>query len=113
MVRKLPRLSGWVVISGIMLVGLFFISPQQVDVTFYKLALICIAAVVGYWLDRSLFPYARPDGYLKRNWHYGTEAREDEADYKIVEGYELAFIAATVRRALIVLAVIIGMGLGL
>jgi hypothetical protein len=34
--------------------------PEQLGVTLYKLLLVSIAAILGYHLDRALFPYASP-----------------------------------------------------
>jgi len=59
--KQLPRMFDWLLIT-LVLVGLIaLLSPQQLPVSLYKLSLISMAAVVGYWIDRSLFPYARPD----------------------------------------------------
>lgn len=51
------------------------VSPQQLPVVIYKLALITLAAVLGYWLDRSLFPKARPGQYLKHEDRLMAEGR--------------------------------------
>ena len=75
--------------------------------------LISLAAFVGYWLDRSLFPYARPDGYLLRDWRHGTEEPEFEADYPVLAEHVLPFCVAMLRRAIIVGAVVVGVALGL
>lgn len=40
------------------LVALFF--PQQLGVLLFKLNVLALAAILGYMLDRGLFPYARP-----------------------------------------------------
>ncbi len=61
MLNKLPRMSGWLLITLILITLIYVFSPQQLLVSLYKLSLITMAAVVGYWIDRSLFPYARPD----------------------------------------------------
>lgn len=46
---------------AIVLVGLvFFLAPAQLPVIIHKFALEALAAVMGYWLDRHLFPLARP-----------------------------------------------------
>ena len=87
--------------------------PQQLPVALYKLSLISLAAVVAYWLDRSLFPYARPDSYLERDWRHGTDEPEGDADFRVVPGYVLPFCTAMLRRAIIVGAVVIGVALGL
>jgi hypothetical protein len=55
-----PRMSGWLAVVVLLLIAVWLIAPHQVPVSLYKLSLVTLAAVVGYWLDRSLFPYARP-----------------------------------------------------
>lgn len=64
---KKPRLSGWLLTSVLLLGTIGLVSPQQLPVVVYKLSLITLAAVLGYWLDRSLFPKARPGQYLKHD----------------------------------------------
>jgi len=58
---KIPRMADWLLITLVLLAAIAVLSPQQLPVSLYKLSLITMAAVVGYWIDRSLFPYARPD----------------------------------------------------
>lgn len=89
---QLPRLSGWLLITLLLLLAVWLLAPQQLPVSLYKLSLVTLAAVVGYWLDRSLFPYGRPD-----------DLQVDEPEH---------FGAAMLRRALIVSACMIAMGLG-
>ena len=57
---KTPRLWVWMLITVVLLAAVFAVAPQQLPVSLYKLSLVTLAAVVGYWIDRSLFPYARP-----------------------------------------------------
>lgn len=90
--QRAPRLWGWAVITILLTLGIWSLSPQQLPVTAYKLSLVTLAAVVGYWLDRSIFPYARPD----------------ESSGMGV----LAFVAAMLRRAIIVGCAMLAMGLG-
>ena len=72
---KKPRLSGWLLTSVLLLGTIALVSPQQLPVVIYKLALITLAAVLGYWLDRSLFPKARPGQYLKHDDRLMAEGR--------------------------------------
>ena len=58
-----PRLSGWLVASVALFVAIGWPSSAQIPVVIYKLSLVSLAAVLGYWLDRSLFPWARPDSF--------------------------------------------------
>ena len=96
-----------------MLVAIAIVAPPQLPVVLYKATLLALAAVVGYWLDRALFPYARPDGYLHRDWRYGTDEPEGDVDYPVVAGYEAVFLWAMVRRALVVGAAMLAMATGL
>lgn len=91
---KLPRMSGWIVITVLLTVAIYMLAPQQLAVSLYKLSLITTAAVVGYWIDRSLFPYARPDKFEQ---HY----------------LNANLIAASMlRRAIIVGSAMLGVSLG-
>ncbi len=58
----------------------------------WKLLLLSAAAFLGYWLDRTLFPYGRPDDWL-------DEPR--------------VFSACQVRRAIVVGCCLLGMGAAL
>lgn len=91
-----PRLSGWLLITLVLLACVWAIAPQQLPVSLYKLSLVTLAAVVGYWIDRSLFPYARPDIFFQ---------------YRTVPATTL-LAAAMIRRAIIVGCAMLAMGLG-
>ena len=83
--------------------------PCHIDwIVIYKLALITLAAVLGYWLDRSLFPKARPGQYLKHDDRLMAEGR-----FPVQTGLHLVFSAALIRRALIVAAVCLAVAMGL
>lgn len=110
---RASRHSLWLAIALVLLVVLAIISPVQLPVLAYKAAQIALAAVLGYWLDRALFPYARPDGYLDRDWRLGTTAPEGDADFPIVPDYQTPFCIAMLRRAIVIAAVVIGVALGL
>lgn len=108
-----PRSSLWLIAAVALLALIAQVSPVQLPVVLYKTALIALAAVLGYWLDRALFPYARPDGYLCREWRKGTDEPQNQADYPVVGDHMLAFCVASLRRALVVGAVVLAMALGL
>lgn len=91
----LPRLTLWALTAIALLFAISVVSPQQLPVVLYKLSLVTIACVLGYWLDRTLFPYDRPHTYQE----YGEDL--------IPRGL------AMLRRALIVLACVLGLTLGL
>ena len=110
---RAPRTTTWLVLAALLLVAIAIVAPPQLPVVLYKASLVALAAVLGYWLDRTLFPYARPDGYLARDWRYGTAEPEGDVDYPVVTPYIRAFTAAMIRRALIVGCVVLGMAAGL
>ena len=60
------RMTDWLIVALALALVVWLIAPQQLPVSIYKLSLVSMAAVAGYWIDRSLFPYARPDGQLAR-----------------------------------------------
>ncbi len=86
-----PRLSGWIIITLVLLACVWVVAPHQLPVSLYKLSLVTLASVVGYWIDRSLFPYARPDK---------------------VPGVDGLPGMAMIRRAIIVGCAMLAMGLG-
>ncbi|WXN04043.1 putative holin [Escherichia coli] len=105
---KKPRLRGWLVAAVLLLLIIALVSPQQLPVVVYKLSLISLASVLGYWLDRSLFPKARPGQYLKHDERLMAEGR-----WPVQTGLHLVFAAALLRRALIVAAVCLAVAMGL
>ena len=110
---KQPRLFGWLIATVLLLAVIGLLYPHQLPVSLYKLSLVTMAGVAGYWLDRSLFPYARPDGYLYADWRYGTEEPEGASDFPVLHDYHLVFCAAMLRRAIVVGTVVIGVAMGL
>ena len=85
------RMTDWLIVALVLALVVWLMAPQQLPVSIYKLSLISLAAVAGYWIDRSLFPYARPD------------------DLSLSD---LQTASAYLRRAFIVGACIIGVSLG-
>ena len=110
---RAPRTTTWLVLAAVLLVAIAIVAPPQLPVVLYKACLVALAAVLGYWLDRALFPYARPDSYLEQDWRLGTLEPVDDADYPVCERYTREFCVAQLRRAIIVGAVVIGVALGL
>ena len=103
-----PRLLGWLLFTLVLLIGLTIFAPQQMQVVVYKTALVTLGAVLAYWIDRALFPYARPHTCQKQQ--SGPDLGPSDSDrYRS----EMRFAAACIRRALIVLACVLGLTLGL
>lgn len=117
--KRFPRLTTFVLLAIIFLVLIAIVSPVQLPVVLYKMALISLAAVLGYWLDRALFPYARPHGYLVDDWRKPCQPDTrkslelQDPDFPVLHNHHLLFIGSTLRRAIIIFAVVIGVALGL
>lgn len=117
------RLRNWIILAVALLAAIAIISPEQLGVTLYKLSLVSIAAILGYHLDRALFPYASPGSYLLTDWKQGVADRKSMPgeieystggpEYPVATGYELIFAAVLLRRALIVAAICLGVTMGL
>lgn len=105
---RLKRLIGWQLTAVLLLVVIALVSPQQLPVVIYKISLITLAAVLGYWLDRSLFPKAALGQYLVHD----PELME-RGEYPVKNGYQRIFAAALIRRAIIVAAVCLAVAMGL
>lgn len=115
---KLPRLYGWLIATILLLVTIGLLYPQQLPVSLYKLSLVSMAGVAGYWLDRSLFPYARPDSFMVEVVPKEEACDIDlDADCKLIpwetvnsDGF--LFAMAMLRRAVIVGCAMLAIGLG-
>lgn len=116
-IPTLPRMTDWLLVALALSLVIFLFYPQQIPVSLYKLNLIAIAGVVGYWLDRSLFPYARPDSFTARC----IEDIEDDPDLldaplqfnlEIALKNDCLFAVSMIRRSIIVAAAMIAVGLG-
>lgn len=114
---RLPRMWDWGVVALVLLVLVAFLAPHQLPVSLYKLSLVALAAVAGYWIDRSLFPYARPDLFLGLD--LSDELEEDGPDGTWLETSGMAddvllrtMGVCMLRRAIIVAAAMLAVGLG-
>lgn len=83
------RLFECMVLAILSMLIVAYVTPQNLTVTIYKLSLVCLFALIGFRLDRMIFPYARPD-----------RVPHDQA------------ALAGLRRAVVIAAVIIGGTIG-
>lgn len=108
---KTPRLF-YLFLFNLALIGIIFaIAPQQAPVTLYKLSLVTLAGLVGYWLDRAIFPYARPDSFIKSR-SVKFNQMYPFAEPVIHKDLEFVFAATLIRRAIIIGCAMLAMGLG-
>lgn len=113
-----PRLIGWIIVTILLTAAVWLLAPQQLPVSLYKLSLVSLAGCIGYWLDRSLFPYARPDSF--QTLEDAILAEPDDIDHaggpdvlvSVAGGQDMLFAAAMLRRAIIVGCAMLAMGLG-
>jgi hypothetical protein len=77
----------------------------------YKLCAVLMGGCGGYLLDVSLFPYAKPSGYLAKSWRDETAFVEDAPDHKVAD--EPCFMVACIRRAIIVATAMLAVALAL
>lgn len=85
-------------------------------VTFYKAHLMALGGWGGYWLDRSLFPYARPHEQLQEDLEDPLPEVGGVSGSEMIMGSALmttsAFGQSMLRRAIIVAACLVCVGLG-
>lgn len=97
-------------VTGLVLFG----SPEQSPIGRYKLSLAMLAAVVALFFDTAVFPYASPDSYLDDDWRKTPDtARPHEADYPVAKDCRALFVAACLRRVLVVAVFVLAVSLGL
>ena len=95
-------------------VVLLVVSPAQVPVVLYKLALVTLAAILGVFFDVAVFPFAAPHSYLDDDWtRLPGDARPHRADFPVAEECGRLFAAACLRRAAVVAAFVVAVSLGL
>ena len=124
------RMADWVIAAALLTLLVWLLAPGQLPVTVYKLSLVALAAVAGYWIDRSLFPYARPDLFFELR--HGAEDAPRETTFTSLGGVlsfaeaetainmedarpdELMRLAGVsmIRRAAIVCGAMLAVGLG-
>ena len=54
------KLRGFTLLAAVLTAAVFLIAPAQFPVVLHKFSLVTLAAVLGYWLDRHIFPESRP-----------------------------------------------------
>lgn len=87
------RASPWLLATIPAAVAVALIAPYQLGVLVWSLCKLTLGAYLGYWIDRTIFPYARPG-------HAFDEGRHADG------------ASASLRRAVIMAATILALGSG-
>lgn len=53
--NAMTRVGGWILTTALLLVGIYYLAPQQLEVIAYKAALVTLAATLAYMIDRTLY----------------------------------------------------------
>ena len=99
------RMSLIGLLAAALIVAIVIVAGQQIVVGVWKLALVAIAAYGGYWLDRELFPYARPHGMAEPDSNDGMWNTNDPTGH--------VFVGSMIRRAAIVVGTMVAVALAL
>jgi hypothetical protein len=101
----------FVLLSLILFGYIAYISPNKAQLIAYKLSLVSLFAILGYWLDLLLFKSFRPNDLkhdMNENMDYMCSRGKRTHDY-----LSRLLPIAVLRRALIIFACILGGSLGL
>jgi len=91
---KIPRMSGWTLITIGLVAAIWVVSPKQLEVVAYKTLLLTLAVVLSYHADRAIFKRVRD--------RLGPDMPRD-----------IFAAARLLSRALIFLGCVLGLTLGL
>lgn len=121
----LPRMTLWLLLSLVLFGLAMYVASAHpgslLAVSLYKVHMVSIAGWCGYWLDRALFPYARPHTFVHDDQDqqiHGSPAVASvdfsDTGLELIDGGIVSHMAGLVmlRRALIALGALIAIGLG-
>lgn len=111
--KRAPRMTLPNILANVLVLVVAAVAPHQAPVLMYKLAGVLMGGCGGYMLDVSLFPYAKPSGYLAKPWRDELDFKDSAPDHSLAVGCQWLFIAACARRAFIVAASMLGVALAL
>lgn len=87
----------WLLASIIAVSVVGWIAPHQLGVLIWSLSKLCLGAYLGYWIDRGIFHYARPGKF--------------QLESQLPDTWRAACLCM-LRRALVMSAAILALGLG-
>lgn len=123
---RVPRMLAWVAASLLLIITARFaqdLAPGSIlAVSLYKAHLLALGGWGGYWLDRALFPYDRPHQHVlpagERVWIEPDTADPAgsnapiEAELATSEADSFGLAMSSLRRAIVVAACLVCVGLG-
>lgn len=101
--RALP----WLVFALIATAVVFVLAPHQIGLLVWSLSKLCFGAYLGYWIDRTIYPYARPHDLF-----HAAERYEGQKLRRAANHLRHQASLATLRRAAVMAAAIVALGLG-
>lgn len=115
-IRDKLRVGPWLVAAVLMAAIVGVLYPHQLGVLLWSLTKLAFGAYLGYWIDRSIFPYARPGDAILEAEDPGHGPAGDPEDgnwltLMVADGLlqpELLML----RRAIIIAAAVLALGLG-
>lgn len=91
------RLWPWLIGALIATAVIGILAPHQIGILLWSLSKLCFGAYLGYWIDRNIFNYARPGK---------AQFRDGNLEAQRIVGMWM------LRRALIIAAALLALGLG-
>lgn len=90
------RIWPWLFLALVFTCIIAFVAPYQIGVLVWSLSKLSLGAYLGYWIDRSVFHYCRPHAFIEHRPAVQPEV----------------LTASMIRRAIIIAASILALGLG-
>lgn len=109
--RILPHLNRllFVILTVALVYAVKVYLPKDMNIIMFKATLVTLGAVIGYWLDVLLFPHFKPKVFKNAILdHYKANATTEK-----VHGLCVVSAGIQVRRALVIFATVLTMGIGL
>ncbi len=109
LLRAWPWLAGAILATT----AVALIAPYQLGVLVWSLSKLSLGAYLGYWIDRSVFYYGRPHEIAGEiEYLIALPAEGIDLPSAEIKSRSSALNAAMLRRAIIIAAAIIALGLG-
>lgn len=107
---QLLRMWDWLVVTLVLLIVIYLVKPELLQVDIHKISLLSIGGLIGYGFDRSAFPNGRPRAFMERPF---SLAAPFVAALVPRPGQEALLIASWHRRAFLIGLGMLAASLGL